>query len=726
MRKTAILTLLIISFFHLHLFAQQAWNRLFYFPQENTINDMMLIPGTNKLIAVCAGSTVLYSTDMGESWELQFNPAGLNNYANLKSVYFLNASTGFISTSNALILKTTNGGSSWTQVYSGVPAISFNDFHFIDNNLGYACGNHGWMIKTTDAGQTWDYLSSSVLVHLLEIEFISDTKGFILTESEEYLLETIDAGETWQAKSFSPPLEVSEMYGLQFVNDTTGFVFGKNSSSTGSYGKVYKTTDAGITWIEVLHESSLNQGSMAFADEMHGFIAFHRWLELGICYTSDGGNTWQNTQMQAPFYSFSINTALYITPDIALAAGSRSLLIKSSNGCLDWTQLSQSGIHFPVEYVQFVGPTIGFATDNPGLRGIAGNQLWKTTNGGQSWEFNRTLWGYGGCFHFPDETNGFAASTDYYDDEFTFYRTNDCGENWEEIIFKSDFMPSDIRFSDLQSGFIAGDKILKTIDGGNTWDVVYTGSANYLRIFYQSADDVVIIGEHSLIFSTDAGSSWTERAINNTWPVNDAWMKDDGTIFIAFGDDISWSNDLGLTWIASSLENGNPIEFKSLFFSSHAIGYAAGHGNFETMLKTIDGGLTWNALEIQATSPLNSVYFLDDLHGFAFGKLGLVLETHTGGLVGVDTPIQANANVYFNIYPNPFTDLITIEPLTQDHLGSMEFEIFSMAGKLIMSGEITDQNQSHTISTENMPQGIYLMRLRTQTWPGQTTKLIKY
>jgi photosystem II stability/assembly factor-like uncharacterized protein len=42
-------------------------------------------------------------------------------------------------------------------------------------------------------------------------------------------------------------------------------------------------------------------------------------------------------------------------------------------------------------------------------------------------------------------------------------------------------MPSDIRFYDLQSGFIAGDKIIKTIDGGNTWDVVYTGSANYLR-----------------------------------------------------------------------------------------------------------------------------------------------------------------------------------------------------------------------------------------------------
>jgi hypothetical protein len=73
--------------------------------------------------------------------------------------------------------------------------------------------------------------------------------------------------------------------------------------------------------------------------------------------------------MPAPYYLFDINSALYVTPDIALAAGYRSLLIKTSNGCMDWVQLSQKAFNFPVEYVQFVNPTIGFVTDSPGLRG---------------------------------------------------------------------------------------------------------------------------------------------------------------------------------------------------------------------------------------------------------------------------------------------------------------------------------------------------------------------
>lgn len=713
MRKTAIITLLFISFFHLHLFAQQAWNRILSLPQENTINDMILIPGTNKPIAVCEGSTVMYSTDMGESWELQFNPAGLNNYANLKSVYFLNASIGFISTSNALILKTTNGGSSWTQVYSGVPAISFNDFHFIDNNIGYACGSHGWIIKTTDAGQTWDYLSSSVLVHLLEIEFVSDTKGFILTASSEFLLETIDAGATWQTKSFSPALEISYMCDLQFVNDSTGFIFGHHDTWTSSYGKVYKTTDAGTTWIEVLHESGVNQGRMVFADEMHGFIAFHRWLELGIRSTSDGGNTWQETILQAPFYLFSINTALYIAPDIALAAGYRSLLVKSNNGCIDWVQLSQSVFGFPVEYVQFVNPSIGFATISADLRGNAGKILMKTSDGGQSWNFNRTLWGNGGCFHFLDETNGFAASADFYYDLFTFYRTNDCGEKWEEITFTKGFiMPADIRFYDLQSGFIAGDKIIKTIDGGNTWDVVYTGSANYLKIFYQSADDIVIVGEYSLVYSADGGLSWTVRGISNATPVTDVVMKADGTIFIAFGEAIYWSNDLGINWNASVLESANPIAFKSLFFSSHDIGYAAGHGNYETMLKTTDSGLSWDAIEVPATSPLNCVYFLDDLHGFAFGKLGLTLETHTGGLVGIAEIENEKETFAGLIYPNPFSNNFTIDVGEAWNGQPVILEIYDPVGRLIVQQTIASQKQ--VINFTSPGKGLYFYRLLSE------------
>jgi photosystem II stability/assembly factor-like uncharacterized protein len=723
MRKIIILPAVFIFLLFQSIRAQHAWDRIVNLPQENTINDMARIPGTDRIVAVGEGSTVMYSEDHGESWVVKCNPAGLNNFANLKSVCFSDANTGFISTSNALILRTSDGGNSWTQVFSGEPAVSFNDVYFIDEYIGFACGDEGRIIKSTDSGLSWNYTDSSVTENLPGIDFVSDSLGFILTGSSDFFLETVDGGQTWQAIAFSPPLELSWMSDLQFVNDSTGFVFGTHQSMTDSYGKVYKTTDAGATWSEVLHESNLNQGSMVFYDESHGFIAFHRWLEVGIRFTSDGGITWQETQLPPPSYLFDIHSAIYFTPYITLAAGSSCLLIRSTNGCVDWENLSESSFTFPVENVQFVNSNTGFALDNADLRGMAGKQLWKTTDEGQSWIINRTLWGYGGCFHFPDETNGFAASSDFTD-ELIFYRTMDCGENWEETNFIMDFFPSDIRFHDLQSGIIAGDKILKTIDGGNSWEVAHTGSGNYLRIFYSSADEIVIVGEHSLIFSTDGGLSWTERGISDATPVSNAFMKDDETIFITLGETIYWSDDQGINWNPVTMDNANPVEFKSIFFSSANVGFAAGQGPYETMLKTTDGGLTWNVIDVPASSALSCIWFFDDLHGFVYGEKGLVLETHTGGVVGIAETEREKELLAGVIYPNPFSDKFSID-LGEAWKGQpVILEIYDPVGRLILKQTIVSQRQQ--ITFPDAGKGLYFYRLLKEKRSSEMRKLIKF
>jgi photosystem II stability/assembly factor-like uncharacterized protein len=168
----------------------------------------------------------------------------------------------------------------------------------------------------------------------------------------------------------------------------------------------------------------------------------------------------------------------------------------------------------------------------------------------------------------------------------------------------------EVRFFNSQSGFVAGqNKVYKTSNAGENWQNVYTGSDNYFRILYQSADDIIIIGEYSLILSDDGGASWTARGISDATPVTDAFMKDDGKIFIAFGEAIYWSDDQGINWNQAELNNANPVEFKSIFFSSPDVGYAAGSGPYETMLKTIDGGSTWDPVEVPATSSLTGIWF---------------------------------------------------------------------------------------------------------------------
>lgn len=80
----------------------------------------------------------------------------------LFSVFFLNADTGFsvgyrsfpsIFTTGGAIMKTTDGGTTWTEL-NNLPVTSLlNSVFFSDENTGYAAGET--ILKTTDGGNTW-------------------------------------------------------------------------------------------------------------------------------------------------------------------------------------------------------------------------------------------------------------------------------------------------------------------------------------------------------------------------------------------------------------------------------------------------------------------------------------------------------------------------------------------------------------------------------------------
>ena len=86
-----------------------------------------------------------------QNWNWQ-NP--LPQGANLYSVYFANANTGYSVGFDGVILKTTDAGVSWTQQISGTSS-SLLAVHFVNTDTGYAVGQSAPLLKTTDGGNTW-------------------------------------------------------------------------------------------------------------------------------------------------------------------------------------------------------------------------------------------------------------------------------------------------------------------------------------------------------------------------------------------------------------------------------------------------------------------------------------------------------------------------------------------------------------------------------------------
>ncbi|MDZ7291765.1 MAG: YCF48-related protein, partial [candidate division KSB1 bacterium] len=76
-------------------------------------------------------------------------------------VHFVDANTGWAVGARNTIIKTTNGGTTWTPQTSGIttgtPAL--NAVHFINANTGWIVAVGGIIQKTTNGGATWSVLN---------------------------------------------------------------------------------------------------------------------------------------------------------------------------------------------------------------------------------------------------------------------------------------------------------------------------------------------------------------------------------------------------------------------------------------------------------------------------------------------------------------------------------------------------------------------------------------
>ncbi|MDZ7344073.1 MAG: T9SS type A sorting domain-containing protein, partial [candidate division KSB1 bacterium] len=71
------------------------------------------------------------------------------------------ANTGWAVGARNTIIKTTNGGTTWTPQTSGITTSSptLNAVHFIDANTGWIVAVGGTIQKTTNGGDTWSVLN---------------------------------------------------------------------------------------------------------------------------------------------------------------------------------------------------------------------------------------------------------------------------------------------------------------------------------------------------------------------------------------------------------------------------------------------------------------------------------------------------------------------------------------------------------------------------------------
>jgi len=246
---------------------------------------------------------LLKTINGGETW----SPVQTGHVKYWKSLFFVSESIGIVGGYNG-VGRTTDGGSNWSFIdlktqflLEGTDYFYIENIFFLDASNGWAVGTGGLMCKTTDGGATWTKLNWKndsdpppfTDVTLYTVHFINTTTGFVAGQNGKMY-------KTTNGTSFSEvTTNTTQMiYDMQFVNSTTGFF-------VSDYRGFYSTTNGGATWTKISTANmpySFYPTSVDFVDENNGYISGLTWIESQqkgmVLKTFDGGTTWISQALQ--------------------------------------------------------------------------------------------------------------------------------------------------------------------------------------------------------------------------------------------------------------------------------------------------------------------------------------------------------------------------------------------------------------------------------------------
>ena len=315
-----------------------------------------------KEILITIISVLILSVSISAQWINQTSPIN----EDLHSVFFINDANGWITGLTGTVLKTTDGGTTWDIKPTNTTDHLYS-VYFTDENNGIAVGGAGTIfnptriiIKTIDGGESWSIVQSGDTT-LFSVNFVNQNLGWAVGQDGK-VLKTVNSGGSWSAQTVLDTLEfIPNLYSVYFIDQSTGWIGGSDRT-------ILKTSDGGSSWmvLRTTFAHSTIYRSIFFIDENTGWTG--GW-DSPILKTTDGGNNWS-----AKGGTGDLESIYFADENTGWASYRDGIILNSTDGGETWvTQLS--GINNVVSSVYFVDANTGWAVGSNGT-------ILKTTNGG--------------------------------------------------------------------------------------------------------------------------------------------------------------------------------------------------------------------------------------------------------------------------------------------------------------------------------------------------------
>ena len=262
--------------------------------------------------------------------------------------------------------------------------------------------------------------------------------------------------------------------------------------------------------------------------------------------------------------------------------------------------------------------------------------------------------------------------------------TTDGGKRWTQVPDVETYqVEPTFWFLDAHTGWVYWptasdplDHFIRTRDGGRSWRNAHApGYLSHFRFFTERLGVATIATSERAGFAltTNGGVDWEEQVMdigtadamqfldrNVGWLAGTKTQNDES--LPRWLPRVFYTSNGGRSWSSASMPDGVRGDLHDMYFADHTHGWLivwnGGRGNINTLLKSIDGGKSWQVdshPEFQRSDrQLDAVRFLSPRIGFVFvtdgdilsesdvGKSAAVLWTNDGGATWQQQPLPSS------------------------------------------------------------------------------------
>jgi photosystem II stability/assembly factor-like uncharacterized protein len=405
-------------------FPNDKWMQQRSYP--NGFNKTLFVKRMDELKTTRYNNSQSKTVDLTLPWLLE-GPGNIGGRFNVLKQHPTNPNIIFAGAANGGVFKTTDGGATWNPIFDDLAYMAVGDIEIDASNpnimyvgtgdKNFGGGSHigNGVYKTTDGGTTWTAsgLDQTGVVTKVIVDPTNSNTVFAATLGNTYektnergVYKSTDGGSTWNNVLFiSDSSGVIDMI-MDPNNPNTIYATGYNRLNTflshrvyGPAAKIFKTTDGGTTWTTL-------GGGLPTGTESR----------IGLSFDPNNSNT---------------VFAIYVGINLDIKD-----IYKSTDAGTNWSAMNIHAAGVPTDMMGNFGWYFGRVFVNPYNSNniiIGGVDMFQTTDGGLSWSQNVPDW-WTYDVHADKHDVLFLDATSYIiATDGGLYKTTNLGSTWNDI-----------------------------------------------------------------------------------------------------------------------------------------------------------------------------------------------------------------------------------------------------------------------------------------------------